>query len=59
MKPIYLVLLAVNILILGIDLIIGNNLPEVVMLVTLFYVMISTPIYLYLQLKNIKNLNKK
>lgn len=59
MKPIYLVLLAVNILILGIDLIIGNNLPEEVMLVTLFYVMISTPIYLYLQLKNIKNLNKK
>lgn len=55
----YLILLAINIILLLADLIFGNNMPEWFMYGSLFFVMITTPIYLYLQLKKIKDMYKK
>ena len=56
---VYIVLLAVNVLVmLGIFILGEAKLPTIVFYGGLAYVMISTPIYLYLQLKSITNYYK-
>lgn len=57
---IYIVLLAINVLVmLGIFILGEDKLPAVVFYAALAYIMISTPLYLYLQLKSVTNYYKK
>lgn len=55
----YIALLAVNVLVmLGIFVLGEDKLPSVVFYGGLAYVMITTPLYLYLQLKSVTNYYK-
>lgn len=56
---VFIALLLVNIVVLLIAFILGDQLADIVLYGLLFYVMISTPIYLYLQLKSIQKMAKK
>lgn len=52
-------LLFVNIVILIIMMVLGNSMNEMLMYGLLFYIMISTPVYLFIQLRNIRKSAEK
>ena len=55
----FIILLGINIILLGIAFIFYESLGTMVMYSILIYVIVSTPVYLYLELKRIQKMYKK